>query len=344
MSGDSCAKCPLCSHLKLTRLCFKTLSSWYYPSFVMSQLFWNAYKRLEKEVLALSEVIHFDDYQKRVYSSRIGDLLVRTVIEIESLSKVLYDAEGGTVPSGRDLYFDTDCLALLEEKWILSRKVIYLNSSFFYFEDESFKVLTPLKKAYKRGTSSSKWKQAYQAVKHDRVNQIRRGNIENLLTALGALYILNLYYRNSSIENVSDKDASNIDWGLGSEIFTVKFSPESGGVSSTKIYEPKSDYEECIYLVKHTDESAQAFIDLMQVQNKIMVEKAQIEVANFIINELTTGSLDLNDKTAIQAAADHQFNESYRSALNQVVKQNGHKISSAITGLRFEAVLNKQQF
>lgn len=46
MSGDSFAKCPLCSHLKLTRLCFKTLSSWYYPSFVMSQLFWNAYKQL----------------------------------------------------------------------------------------------------------------------------------------------------------------------------------------------------------------------------------------------------------------------------------------------------------
>ena len=47
----------------------------------MNQFFWNAYKRLEKEVLALSEDIHFSDDQLGVYSSKIGDLLVRIAIE-----------------------------------------------------------------------------------------------------------------------------------------------------------------------------------------------------------------------------------------------------------------------
>ena len=37
----------------------------------MNQFFWNAYKRLEKEVFALSEDIHFSDDQLGVYSSRI---------------------------------------------------------------------------------------------------------------------------------------------------------------------------------------------------------------------------------------------------------------------------------
>lgn len=46
----------------------------------MNQFFWNAYKRLEKEVLALSEDIHFSDDQLGVYSSKIGDLLVRIAI------------------------------------------------------------------------------------------------------------------------------------------------------------------------------------------------------------------------------------------------------------------------
>ena len=72
--------------------------------------FWNAYKRLEKEVLILSEDIHFSDDQLGVYSSKIGDLLVRIAIEVESLSKVLYLANGGTMPTDRDLYFDTDCM------------------------------------------------------------------------------------------------------------------------------------------------------------------------------------------------------------------------------------------
>ncbi len=56
----------------------------------MNQFFWNAYKRLEKEVLALSEDVHFSDDQISVYSSKIGDLLVRTAIEVESLSKILF--------------------------------------------------------------------------------------------------------------------------------------------------------------------------------------------------------------------------------------------------------------
>lgn len=51
----------------------------------------------------------------------IADLIVRCAVEIESLSKELYcrwgimepvDSEGNK----RDLYFDTDCLALLEQR------------------------------------------------------------------------------------------------------------------------------------------------------------------------------------------------------------------------------------
>ena len=69
----------------------------------MNQFFWNNYRRLEKEVLALSEYIHISDDQLQVYSSRISDLLVRTAIEFESLAKVLYYDNGGVKPEDRDL-------------------------------------------------------------------------------------------------------------------------------------------------------------------------------------------------------------------------------------------------
>ena len=55
----------------------------------MDLYFWNAYKRLEKEVLELSEYIHISDDQLDVYSLQIGDLLVRTAIEAETLVKLL---------------------------------------------------------------------------------------------------------------------------------------------------------------------------------------------------------------------------------------------------------------
>ena len=309
----------------------------------MRQFFWNAYKRLEKEVLALSEDIHFCDDQVDVYSSKIGDLLVRTAIEVESLSKVLYFANGGVQPADRDLYFDTDCLKLLEDKWLLSKKTIFVTSPFFYFKEEANLTLKPLHKAFKRGKSSSKWQQAYQAVKHDRINNLKRGNVGNLLNALGALYILNIYYRDAKFETVTDKDASNIDWGLGSEIFSVKVSHEQNGASNDKIYIKKADYDECIYLVKHTDESAQAFITLMQAVNKQIYDQTLDDVTQSLNEKINTDEFKL-DTESIKTLAKTLYYEKNGSAMRRVLAKERFSIHHAIEGLKFEAVLNRHQF
>ena len=309
----------------------------------MNQFFWNAYKRLEKEVLVLSEDIHFSDDQLEVYSSKIGDLLVRTAIEVESLSKVLYFANGGTMPTDRDLYFDTDCMKLLEDKWLLSKKAIFMSSPFFYFKNEENLTLKPLHKAFKRGTSSSKWQQAYQAVKHDRINNLKRGNIGNLLFALGALYILNIYYRDTIFESVADKDASNIDWGLGSEIFSAKVSHESEGASNDTIYVKKPDYDECIYLVKHTDETAQAFITVMQGVNKQINDQTMNDVTQSLNAKIKSGELSMNPET-LKVLARTLFEEKNGAAMMRVIEKEKYSIHKALESLRFEAVLNHQQF
>ena len=57
----------------------------------------------------------------------IADLIVRCSNEIEALSKELYCTLGGNMTptddqgNPRDLYFDTDCLDFLEQKWNLSK-------------------------------------------------------------------------------------------------------------------------------------------------------------------------------------------------------------------------------
>lgn len=193
-------------------------------------LYWPVYKNLEKEFLKLADYIHFSDDQLGTYSMFIADLIVRCSVEIEALSKELYCMLGGNMfpkdseGNSRDLYFDTDCLDLLEQKWLLSKKQIAISAINFYFTDEKNKILTPLHKSHKRGTSGSKWKQAYQAVKHDRRNSLKKASIENLLHALGALYILNLYYRDerTDIGRVYLSD-HNFDNRSGSEIFSAHY-------------------------------------------------------------------------------------------------------------------------
>lgn len=309
----------------------------------MNQLFWNAYKRLEKEVLTLSEDIQFDDDQIGVYSSKIGDLLVRTAIEVESLSKELYFANGGTKPTDRQLFFDTDCIKLLEDKWLLSKKVIFVSSPFFYFKMAHNLKINPLHKAFKRGTSSSSWQQAYQAVKHDRINNFKSGNIGNLLHALGALFILNIYYRDAKFDSVSDKDASNIDWGLGSDIFSVKVSHETNSASAKMLYVKKDDYDECIYLVKYTDDTAEAFKTVMQGVDKKILDQSHNLFIQSLNSKIKTGEIFL-DSESIKAKTQTLFKEKEAEAIRNVLENEKFAISRAFANLRFEAVLNHQQF
>lgn len=165
-------------------------------------LYWPVYKNIEEEVISIANIIHFSDDQLKVYSVRIADLIIRCAVEIESISKDLYKrilednskAYGG---DGRDLYFDTDCIKLINSEWHLNKKELRVSADNMYFGNL---IINPLHKADKRGTSGAKWKQAYQALKHNRNNSLRKANIDNLLNALGALYLLNVYYADEMID------------------------------------------------------------------------------------------------------------------------------------------------
>ncbi|WP_028865664.1 hypothetical protein [Psychromonas aquimarina] len=235
----------------------------------MSNLYWPIYKNIEKEALELSNLVHFDDSQMAVYSVKISELLIRCSVEIESISKDLYIEDGGTVPTDRDLYFDTDCLKHLEEKWLLSKKVLVLSSSNFHYKDEKNKTLKPLHKAHKRGTSGSDWKKAYQAVKHERVKSLAKGNIGNLLRALGALFILNIYFKRETFELGKDSKATIFPINCGSELFSIKIHNWSGA-DGNGVYQKREDFDESIYYVNWTQETGKEFQESMSNFNSHM--------------------------------------------------------------------------
>ena len=232
-------------------------------------MYWSIYESLEEETLKLADNIFFTNEQLNVYSLSIGNLIIRCAIEIESLSKELYIRLGGSqlvidkvTNQNREPFFDTECLNLLVELWQVDRKKLQITSPKMYFDSEKV-VLTPLKKSNKRGTSGSKWKQAYQGIKHNRTKEFKKATIENLLNALGALYILNIYYRNDSYwcgTPIEGKEEYKND----SKIFTPYIYDVSHHISLNDNNENiNSSYYESIYIKKYTNNVVQQIRNFM---------------------------------------------------------------------------------
>lgn len=200
-----------------------------------SDVFWQTYLNLEKEVIEVSRYIFITDEitvrkdgaettqaydaQLNTFSPHLADLLVRCCVQIEAISKELYHANGGTKPRGdKTLFFDEDCLKLIDMKWATHNKRVLIVAPFFNLTKDENRVLRPLKEAHKR--SGTYWEKAYQAVKHDRFASLKYGNVKAVLHALAALYLLNVYYRNDSWA-IPYKELRKIDYGLNSSIFAV---------------------------------------------------------------------------------------------------------------------------
>lgn len=201
-----------------------------------SEIFWQTYLNLERELLELSRYVYITDHkfvntgsevkeencpsQLETFSPHIADLLIRTCIEIEAISKELYFELGGTKMRGdTSLLFDEDCLKLIDIKCKTSKKVVIVSSSSFDLTNEQNYVLKPLKEAHKR--QGTDWERAYQAVKHDRYSSISKGTIKNFLHALAALYLLNVYFRDD-IFYTRYLDMNKLDMSMGSKVFSLK--------------------------------------------------------------------------------------------------------------------------
>lgn len=208
-----------------------------------SDIYWQTYLNLEKEVIEVSKFIFITDEktvikngvelvescntQLETFSPHIADLLVRCCVQIEAISKELYYENGGTKLRGENnILFDEDCLRLIDKKWETHNKKVLVVAPFFNLKREENLIIRPLNNAHKKqGTG---WERAYQAVKHDRYYSLHKGTVKSLIHAMAALYLLNLYYRND-LWMVKYQDISKQDYSLGSSLFAVN-APVSNGL------------------------------------------------------------------------------------------------------------------
>ena len=304
-------------------------------------IYWSVYKNLERELNSLSESIHIDDKQLSVYSIKISELIIRCNVEIESIAKDLYFENGGTKENGKDLFYDTDCIKHLEDKWKLSKKVVNVSSANLYLEKEENRVLTPLHKAFKMGTSGSDWKKAYQALKHDRSGSLKKGNFKNLIRSMAALYLLNIYYRGLDFDFGKDSSGSSFNPNLGSSIFSVKLHSNTS-INLGTDYIKNEDYDECSYLLRPTDETRQIVQETISAVNTETNKRFEERVAGDILKELEGQTFtEGDDMTA-------KFTDAARAVKNKVMietaKEKAVPLKKAFDQVKYIGELNKQQY
>jgi len=238
-----------------------------------SDIFWQTYLKLEKELLEVAKYIYVADEkiinntsqtyttQLETFSPHIADLIIRTCIEIEAISKELYFDFGGTKSrEDKNLFFDEDCLKLIDIKCQTHKKVVLVSCLSFDLTKEENKAFKPLKEAHKR--QGTNWERAYQALKHDRYSSIYKGTVKNLIRALGALYLLNIYYRDIKL-HAKYTEVSNLDFSFGSSIFSIK-NPNQNYVIDVINGKEFDDYlvsDESPYILKYVDSTYKAVIE-----------------------------------------------------------------------------------
>jgi len=306
----------------------------------MNNQYWGVYKNLEYDFLKLMNFIHIDDKQLFVYSSKIVELILRSAIEIESITKDLYSLNGGIKIDY--LKYDEDCLKHLNKKWNLEYKIVNISCLNCF---QTIRTLQPFLKNELRSKGKGNtysWNNAYQNIKHNRVEALKSfGNIKYLFEIMSALFMLNIYYKNDIFELNKDDKGTNFPLNLGSELFSIKLHRWKG--SEERLYLKNDDFQESIYFIKGTNVSHQK---QQQISKDFEIERIEILKNNnniiqyFKNNPLNDEPLDFIKLRDIVGHNNMQniLSISYLKAL----KKHNIKPENFLNIIEYEAILNKR--
>lgn len=211
--------------------------------------YWLAYKNLESEVENLSYYISFSDaiveqeevkadstkpdshfsqkkYNVRnsqlyTYSNKIADLLVSCCIQIEAAFLKLATINKSSEHKSNDESYENESEKIgrtvdsVNKTLKIEKKQIKIISPYADFNRTMPDFFSPM--GYNKGDENDYYS-AYCAIKHNRFDKSVRykANVNCLIRALGALYILNLYL---AIEEDTYNFINEIDLSFGSKFF-----------------------------------------------------------------------------------------------------------------------------
>ena len=313
----------------------------------------STYKKLEEGCIDLMYSLHFCDDNADACSLRIANLIIDSVVEIESLSKAMYRKRHGSFDE-KKFKFDSDFIDLLTDQYKLQkRKVIIVSPNSFF---ESLKAIKPFEKTVARRNKKGEitgytylWNEAYQHLKHDKAQSLLRfGTLRCLLQSMATLYVLHVI---DTFEQVNIDDAGQPPselYSIGSEIFAVKICNPFFGrgldfdhPEKLKLRDIKHSVDEFLFLVAPEDFSLIGLQEVLEDMAESITKSCNWHFEN--TPEIRcSGIYDMRDWISLEGCLnlrnENDWNELVLKAFEKSTDMN-HKTS--INKMEFKQMINK---
>ena len=209
------------------------------------EFFFPIYQQIEKEFKELSYYISIDENQLKIYSIKIADLILRTVSECENIAKALCTKHEIKFlnKNGQEKSFINfhEYIHAINSIYNIEKKLIsfdYKNSAKGTFDSkhQPFRKQTILINGKEQKIWS--WYYAYNQIKHNRIENYKVANLENLIEGMAALFVLNIYYKNEVFYEKKTYDLDNIIQKIESfsDIFMIDYTVNT---KQEKLYNEK---------------------------------------------------------------------------------------------------------
>ena len=151
-------------------------------------IYWNYFISIEDDLYRLSRFIEFDVKNEKVFSIELVRLLISSSSEFEVVAKELCNIKDPSKTINNISDIRNNLNIFFPDIW--NMEIIISKFGLKY---------TPL--VNWKTNKNCDWWTSYNSVKHNRNNEYEKANLKNVINAIGALYIINLFYYNSLQEN-----------------------------------------------------------------------------------------------------------------------------------------------
>ena len=193
-------------------------------------IYWNYFISIEDDLKGLSRFIEFDRRNEDVFSIELVRLLITASSEFEVVAKELIKIKDPSKETKNMNIIDIKDNVLVFYPEICDLEIIVLRFGLSY---------KPLLKW--KNNEGCDWWASYNNVKHERNNKYEDGNLKNVMDAVGALYIINLFYYKALQEKIENKS-------INMEEITLKLKPIPSLIKINRV-----DYYMIPYSISYMD-------------------------------------------------------------------------------------------